>query len=235
MEYLLMIASDETAAPAYGTDDFAAWMAGWVAFSTSLMESGRFIAGAGLQPTATATTVRRAPGSAPTVVDGPYAETKEQLGGFYLITAADLDEALEWPRASRSPPAPSRSGRSRSGPTPGAASRATNLTSLPADVSAAVTRLARQDSGRVVALLAGQLRDLDLADESVQDALEEAVRTWPDRGIPDQPGRLAAHRRPAEGDRPAASRRVGPPPHPGRGPRPAAGRPVRAAPRRCRR
>ena len=95
MEYLLMIASDESAAPAYGTDDFAAWMSGWVTFSTSLMESGRFIAGAGLQPTATATTVRRTPGSAPTVVDGPYAETKEQLGGFYLITAADLDEALE--------------------------------------------------------------------------------------------------------------------------------------------
>lgn len=89
-----MIASDETAAPAYGTDDFEKWMASWVTFSTSLMESGRFLAGAGLQPTATATTVRRTPGSAPEIVDGPYAETKEQLGGFYLITAADLDEAL---------------------------------------------------------------------------------------------------------------------------------------------
>jgi RNA polymerase sigma-70 factor (ECF subfamily) len=52
---------------------------------------------------------------------------------------------------------------------------------------AAVSQAARRDGGRLVALLAGQFRDLDLADESVQDALEEAVRTWPERGVPDNP------------------------------------------------
>ena len=54
-------------------------------------------------------------------------------------------------------------------------------------VSAAVTRVARQERGRLVALLAGRFGDLDLADESVQDAFEEALRTWPERGVPDQP------------------------------------------------
>jgi hypothetical protein len=94
MEYLLLIATDESAMPEYGSGDFEAWMAGWTEFSRSLMESGRFVAGAGLQPSATATTVRKTVGADWQVIDGPYAETKEQLGGFYVITAADLDEAL---------------------------------------------------------------------------------------------------------------------------------------------
>ncbi len=51
-------------------------------------------AGAGLQSITTATTVRTAPDGAQTVHDGPFAETREQLGGFYLIEAADLDEAI---------------------------------------------------------------------------------------------------------------------------------------------
>lgn len=55
-------------------------------------------------------------------------------------------------------------------------------------VGAAVTRMARRDGGRVVAVLAGRFRDLDLAEEAVQDGLEEAVRTWPDRGVPANPG-----------------------------------------------
>jgi RNA polymerase sigma-70 factor (ECF subfamily) len=62
------------------------------------------------------------------------------------------------------------------------------VTGLPAEVAAAVATLARQESGRVVAALAGQFRSLDLADEAVQDGLEEAVRTWPVRGVPDNPG-----------------------------------------------
>ena len=54
-------------------------------------------------------------------------------------------------------------------------------------VDDALTRLAREESGRVLALLAGRLGDLDLADDAVQDALLEAVRTWPTQGVPDNP------------------------------------------------
>ncbi|HYE41754.1 MAG TPA: YciI family protein [Caulobacteraceae bacterium] len=67
------------------------------AFSEELGD--RIRGGAELKPVATATTVRQsAPGAARTVHDGPFAETREQLGGFYLIEAADLDEALAWAR-----------------------------------------------------------------------------------------------------------------------------------------
>ncbi|MET1005271.1 MAG: sigma-70 family RNA polymerase sigma factor, partial [Propionibacteriaceae bacterium] len=61
------------------------------------------------------------------------------------------------------------------------------MSSTPPDVSAAVTRTAREEGGRVVALLANHFRDLDLADDSVQDALEEAVTRWPVTGVPDNP------------------------------------------------
>ena len=98
MEYMLLIASDETAAPARGTPEFDQFMGGWMQFNQLLVDGGHFIAGAGLQPTATATTVRKS-GSGEQIVDGPFAETKEQLGGFYLIAAADLDQALSLARA----------------------------------------------------------------------------------------------------------------------------------------
>ena len=94
MEYLLMIASDENANPRPGTPDFDQWMADWNAFNAYLVEGGHFLAGAGLLPTSSATTLRKSSGSASEVVDGPFAETKEQLGGFYLVNASDLDEAL---------------------------------------------------------------------------------------------------------------------------------------------
>jgi hypothetical protein len=64
-----------------------------MAFSQELGE--RRLGGMGLKATATATTVRTQPGGAKTVHDGPFAETKEQLGGFYLIEAPDLDAAIE--------------------------------------------------------------------------------------------------------------------------------------------
>jgi len=67
----------------------------WGDFEQALVDSGAYIAGEGLQPSATATTVRR-DGDERIVTDGPFAETKEQVGGFYLIDVENLDEALEW-------------------------------------------------------------------------------------------------------------------------------------------
>ena len=61
------------------------------------------------------------------------------------------------------------------------------MSAPPPDVAAAVTATVREQGGRIVALLARHFDDLDLADESLQDALEEAVRVWPDRGVPDNP------------------------------------------------
>jgi predicted RNA polymerase sigma factor len=74
------------------------------------------------------------------------------------------------------------------------------------DVDAALTRVAREESGRVLAILARTFRDLDLADEAVQDALATAARTWPVDGIPNEPARLVVHRCPQSSDRPSPSR-----------------------------
>jgi hypothetical protein len=66
---------------------------GYGPFTESLIKSGQFKAGHGLQPTPTATTVRVQNGKR-VVTDGPFAETKEQLAGYYLVEAKDLDEAI---------------------------------------------------------------------------------------------------------------------------------------------
>jgi hypothetical protein len=72
------------------------------AFGDGLREAGRWVDGAALQPVHTATTVRVRNGKV-TMTDGPFAETKEQLAGFYLVDAKDLDEALAL--AAKIPPA----------------------------------------------------------------------------------------------------------------------------------
>ena len=92
MQYLVLIYSEEsTEAP--DMERIGAVMEEYNAYSQMLRDKGHYVAGEALQPTATATTVRIRDGQTLTT-DGPFAETKEALGGFYLIEAADLDEAL---------------------------------------------------------------------------------------------------------------------------------------------
>jgi hypothetical protein len=74
-------------------------MDAWGAFTQETVDRGAFIAGEGLQPSATATTVKVTEGGGERIVtDGPFTESKEQLGGFYLLECKDLDDALEWAR-----------------------------------------------------------------------------------------------------------------------------------------
>ena len=99
MRYLLLIYTDETADQ--GTpEEFEAMMQEYGAFGQWLAEAGIGRGGEALQSVQTATTVRVRDGRTLTT-DGPFAETKEQLGGFYLVDAADLDQAIE--AASRIP------------------------------------------------------------------------------------------------------------------------------------
>jgi hypothetical protein len=95
MEYVVLIYRDETDAPEYGSPEWEQMMAGFLAFNQRLIDGGHWITGGGLQTTPSATTVRLSTGTVPKVLDGPYAETKEQLGGFYLVTAESLDDVLE--------------------------------------------------------------------------------------------------------------------------------------------
>ena len=95
MRYLLLIYGDEQAAAAQSSEAQAAEMDAWWKYTADLRESGHHLGGEALQPIATATTVRLANGR-PVVADGPFAETKEQLGGYYLITVASEAEAVGW-------------------------------------------------------------------------------------------------------------------------------------------
>ena len=95
MEYMLLLYSEETAGPQPGTDEFGPYMQAFMNFDQKVKDEGKFVAGEALEPTATATTVTTASGELETL-DGPFAETKEILGGFYILECADLDEALKY-------------------------------------------------------------------------------------------------------------------------------------------
>lgn len=94
MKYLCLIYSDETKWQTMSGADIATMMAEYGAFTESVKKSGQYLGGNRLQPTTAATTVRIRNGKLSTT-DGPFAETKEQLGGYYLIEAKDLNEAIQ--------------------------------------------------------------------------------------------------------------------------------------------
>ena len=102
MKYLCLIYQDESLAQKLPKAEFEKLYAEYAAFADEIKKSGRLIGNHGLQPTRTATTVRVRNGEVMTT-DGPFAETKEQLGGFYLIDVKNLDEAVHW--AGRCPTA----------------------------------------------------------------------------------------------------------------------------------
>jgi len=98
VKYALLIYDENTASPSHEPPDPAAWgrvMAEYNAFTKAITDAGVNRGGEALQPNPTATTVRVRDGRTLTT-DGPFAETKEGLGGFYLLECADLDEALAW-------------------------------------------------------------------------------------------------------------------------------------------
>jgi hypothetical protein len=93
MKYLCLIYGSEAAAKNMKPEDGMAMMKDYRAFTEAIIASGHYVGGNPLQPTATATSVRVRDGKTLTT-DGPFAETHEQLGGYYLVEAANLDEAL---------------------------------------------------------------------------------------------------------------------------------------------
>jgi hypothetical protein len=100
MQYLLMIHSDEKAMQSAPKDAIASMSAAYGAYTEAMKRAGVHIAGERLRPSSMATVVRTNNGKT-SVLNGPYAEIKEQLGGYYLIEAPDLDGAIEW--AARCP------------------------------------------------------------------------------------------------------------------------------------
>ena len=95
MQYAMLIYSAEGDEPERGSKEFDDYIGAFFKFSEEVQKNGMYQNGAALQPIATATTVSVRDGKT-TTTDGPFAETKEQLGGLYVLDCKDLDEAIEW-------------------------------------------------------------------------------------------------------------------------------------------
>lgn len=102
MEFILMDYVNEAGWPQLSPSDQKRWLGAYKAYMEAMIEAGVLKESKGLRPTSSATTVR-VNGGNPQVLDGPYADSKEQLGGFHIIDVADLDAAISW--AARSPTA----------------------------------------------------------------------------------------------------------------------------------
>jgi hypothetical protein len=100
MQYLLLIYGNEAGMLAASKEQTSQMMAAYGAYTEAMKKAGVIVGGERLKPTSTATTVRVAKGKTE-VLNGPYAETKEQLGGYFMIDVPDLDSALSW--AARCP------------------------------------------------------------------------------------------------------------------------------------
>jgi hypothetical protein len=95
MKFMLLLWGDEGQWADMSEEEAGAEMARWEDYSAQLIAAGAMVSGEGLQPSATSKTLRIESGER-VVTDGPYAETKEQLGGFYVIDVETVDDALEW-------------------------------------------------------------------------------------------------------------------------------------------
>ena len=94
-QYLISVWHDETYDLDFSTPEAQRMVAQVGAFNDELQRTGAWVFAGGLHPASSATVVRSS-GSSVSMTDGPYAESKEQMGGFWVIEASDLDAALEW-------------------------------------------------------------------------------------------------------------------------------------------
>ena len=138
-----------------------------------------------MQPVSAATTVRIADGK-PQVLDGPYADSKEQLGGYYLIEVPDLDAAIAW--AARCPGAATarsrcaRSGRCR------IAGRNERPREGDEQARSTAEAVARRSYGKLVAFLAARTHDVAAAEDALSEAFAAALADWPREGLPVESG-----------------------------------------------
>jgi hypothetical protein len=95
MQYMLLIYGDQDGWKSRSEEENGQIMQAYMQFTQELQDSGSMVAGDALEPTPTATTVRVRNDETLTT-DGPFAETKEQLGGYYIVDVGSIDEALEW-------------------------------------------------------------------------------------------------------------------------------------------
>ena len=212
-------------------------------FNDEMIRAGVLVAAEGLDDAAEGVVVDFS-GETPVVTDGPYGETKELFGGFYILDVASKEEAVEW--AKRAPltgpgskteirrvaehrrvPAGQRVDPEGAG-VARADRPAVSADAGPTQARRAVEAVWRIESARIVGALARYTGDFALAEDLAQEALAEALVTWPRDGVPAQPARAGCS--PSAGGAPstpsAAGRRwtSGTPPSPATWPRAAPSR-----------
>lgn len=94
MEYMFLLTVDESQMPDSPATDTPEGMDVWLDYNQLLVDGGHWVSGGSLTRSTTATTLHLADGAVAATTDGPFAETKEQVAGYYVVKAADLDEAL---------------------------------------------------------------------------------------------------------------------------------------------
>jgi hypothetical protein len=95
MKYMLLMYANEADTPVYGSEEFQAAAQAWGALGKEIAAAGVLVSNHGLAPVSDATTVRVRSGQR-LITDGPFAETHEQMAGYYLLECKDLDEAIGW-------------------------------------------------------------------------------------------------------------------------------------------
>ena len=193
MKYAMLVYSDQSAPGTAMTEDEAAAARGQSrcrAGSPSSTSSGRptrACRGVSSSSAAEAKVVRVVDGKT-VVTDGPFAETKEQLGGVFITDLPDLDEAIRLAAL-----------------VPAAEYGTLEIRPLDHPVSDRVAAVYAEEWPRCVAILTRVLGDLERAEDAVQDAFATALERWPQTGIPDNPGAWIVTDRPQPRHRPDPS------------------------------
>jgi len=190
MRYTLLLHYPEETVESAGAEAIEDGQRAFASYAALLHEAGVLLSAEVLQSSASSTTLRMVDDSL-RVQDGPYADTKEQLGGTFVIDVDDLDAAIDWASGAASAVGRGR-GPARRHPRrrrPLAAQRVSPpATRDPQEhARAAAEQAARASYGRLVAVLAAPTRDIQLAEDALAGAFEQALRSWPYQGVPDNP------------------------------------------------
>ena len=176
MNYMLLIIGNQDAEPL--PEGGQSLMEQFMAYHQSVIDAGIMVDSNVLDSFETATSVQVTQGGERIVTDGPFAETREYLGGYYILDLPDLDAAIDW--AARCPGA--RAGRVEIRPVQADPRIVTS--DRPLD---SVEAVFREEQGRLLATLVRQFGDLDLAEDVASDAMEAALNRWPVDGVPTTP------------------------------------------------
>ena len=177
MKYMLLIIGTQDADPADRRTS-QGLMEAFMAYHKAVSDAGVIVDSNVLDSFETATSVQVGTAGERIVTDGPFAETREYLGGYYILDLPDLDTAIDW--AARCPGA--RAWRVEVRPI-----QELRPVMTGGRAAGSVEAVFREERGRLLGLLVRQFGDLDLAEDVASDAIEAALERWPVDGVPATP------------------------------------------------